>query len=170
MVNQDTTFNLKPLEYLGTITLTQIEDFSTSEYFKGGWNGTTGLWMSATFKRKILKNASGKIKSKAVKLDKFQLTRNLNDKAIIQELNYPKTEYVDIILGYINQLTSAQPKGETGGLLVNGHANIFYTQLMNDLVVVGLGWCGGKWRHYCHVAGNSGPWRKGSQVISLESF
>lgn len=70
-------------------------------------------------------------------------------------------------LTQIWELLTRQPSGESGSLLTNGFANIFYVRnAAGVLWAVGAGWGGGGWGVDARSVGGPRRWGAGGQVFS----
>ena len=125
-----------------------------------GKKASVKTYLGSNFESWVFPEIPDEIPAFDGKLQKTQLTKNMNDTAIQAELGQPKPHTVVEFIAIIIHLLSKQAKGEEGMLLTNGYANIFYVQLADSRVVAvgvywdadGRGWCfnadglgGGTW-------------------------
>jgi hypothetical protein len=104
----------------------------------------------------------------AGKLDSDRLTENSRDDRIIAELGI--ADKVETTLDAVYDLLKRQAKGESGELLVNGYANIFYVRdSAGELRAVLVDWNGGGWHVYAYSVSGPDEWNEGNQVFSRNS-
>jgi len=114
--------------------------FSKSSFFANGPN----LYLWDNFKNWVLTEIPDTIPAFEGKLSKFSLTKKMYDSEIQTELGNPNSFSVTEFAAIVKDLVSRQPKGESGTLLNNGYANIFYVVLANTRVVaVRMRWSAG---------------------------
>ncbi|HWC57488.1 MAG TPA: hypothetical protein VG621_00850 [Candidatus Paceibacterota bacterium] len=158
---------LNKLKLIGTHKLTTVEEFTVTDFFKEGKNGTTKVWLSDNFKSIILGAAPKKVSAAAETLDALQLTESMWDSQIVNELGNPTSYDIPTLLARLKQLVSAQSNGEAGTLLTNGYANIFYAKAADGrAVVVGALWDVGQWEFYCYEFDEDSEWLDGRLVFS----
>ncbi|MCX6739374.1 MAG: hypothetical protein NT098_05010, partial [Candidatus Parcubacteria bacterium] len=69
-------------------------------------------------------------------------------------------------LWIIADIISRQPKGESGTLLNNGYANLFYVQAGASVFVVYVCWSGFEWCVSAWLLDEDGQWSGGGRVFS----
>ncbi|MCX6739399.1 MAG: hypothetical protein NT098_05135, partial [Candidatus Parcubacteria bacterium] len=69
-------------------------------------------------------------------------------------------------LWIIADIISRQPKGESGTLLNNGYANLFYVQAGASVFVVYVNWYGFEWNVYDWSLDENDQWYDGFRVFS----
>ncbi len=154
------------LTSLGTTFLDPIK-VKKDKFFVTGENGTTKLWISDNFQNIFLPLVAGTIDYKGGKLEKLKLSKRLNVFQIKEERGEILIQSPTDIAGEIASLTSNQPKGEEGGLLVNRHGNLFYFEKDAHLFDVYVGWDAGRRRWDCGCGrADSVGWDPGNQVLS----
>jgi predicted metal-dependent peptidase len=95
-----------------------------------------------------------------------QLKKNSLDKPILAELG----DKAETTLSAIWELLTKQPNGESGVLLTNGYANIFYVRDAKGVLwAVGARWSSGGWYVCASSVEGPGGWNEGSQVFSRNS-
>jgi len=131
-------------------------------------NGPVKLYFWDTFTNWILKAIPNEIPAFEGILSQTELTKSMNDSEILNELNNPKPFTIPEFVAILRDLLTKQVNGESGRLLTNGYANIFYVQLADGRVVVvyaswvalGRGW-------YLHANGvGDDRWNDGNRVFS----
>ena len=103
--------------------------------------GSVRLHFQSNFRDLILRAIPDEVPSFEEKLVKMQLTRPMFDSEILDELGnlvpFTVSEFAAVIRGLLEK----QSKGESGTLLANGCANIFYVKLVDGrIVAVGADW------------------------------
>lgn len=118
------------LELVTTVSLPAIEAFSAKNSFRKDGQAPRGVrigWLGDNFTRAFL-SGTGKneIDVPAADFRVQRLRRNSVDPPIIKELG--GEEVVETSLAHVFELMAGQPTGQSGTLLTNGYANIFYVR------------------------------------------
>ncbi len=97
-----------------------------------------------------------------------KLTRYSVDRPILKELG--GDEKAETTLTELFFLMEKQPNGESGLLLANGYANIFYVKDSSGVLrAVSARWFGGGWGVDADAVTGPDGWRGGGQVFSRDS-
>ncbi|MDO8303215.1 MAG: hypothetical protein Q7T18_08235 [Sedimentisphaerales bacterium] len=152
------------LSLLGSVTFAATKKFVARDNFRIGKAGIG--WMGENFKNRFL----GKTEEPAPEatLRYHKLNESSLDGPILAELG-DKTETT---LANLFSLLSLQTKGQSGILLTNGYANIFYVRdAAGELRAVGADWRSGHGGWHVRAFTVTGPhgWRAGNQVFSRNS-
>ena len=157
------------LEPVTTISVPAVEAFSTREMLTVGTHeGVKIGWNGKNFKKNFVNlkdTGKNEISVPAQKLRVHRLRQNSVDGPIIAELG--GEEKVENYLATMFAMMKKQGTGQTGDLLVNGWANIFYIKDDDDtLWAVRCIWLVSGW--YVGARSLSGPngWSAGDQVFS----
>lgn len=145
-VNGAKNLTLKFLKLITDNIIVATEPFTKNSFFVK--DGSVKLYFWDNFTNWILKAIPENIPAFQGKLLKTQLTKDMYDSEILNELNQPKPFTILEFAAIIRDLLTKQPKGEEGEFLNNGYANIFYVQLEDRVVPVFAGWRSGDrgWR------------------------
>lgn len=157
---------LKYLKLIADGIVVASETFTRESFFEK--NGSAKLLFSDNFKSWVLPCIPNAIHAFEGKLLKTELTRAMYDQEILGELGNPAPLTVAEFAAIARALISKQPNGESGMLLSNGNANIFYVKLGDGCVVaVYVHWHAvlRGWRFHAHDLG-VGNWRAGHCVFS----
>ncbi len=152
------------LERLGVVSLPAIARFDGSTLQTGKVDGVK-IWVSEKFKKIF----GGKVERNlpATKLVAHELTQNSRDPGIITALGGDVP--AETFLGYIWELVKLQPRGETGALLTNGYANIFYVRDTEGVLwALDVYWSGDGWYFSAYSLESQRDWPAGNQVFSRE--
>ncbi len=97
-----------------------------------------------------------------------KLSHSSVDVPIIAELG--GEEKAETTLTELFSLMEKQPNGESGSLLTNGWANIFYVEDVSGVLrAVDAGWLGGGWDVSAFAVADPSPWNGESQIFSRNS-
>ncbi|MCX6739520.1 MAG: hypothetical protein NT098_05770, partial [Candidatus Parcubacteria bacterium] len=108
--------------------------FVSKSFFRDD-NPDVKLYIWGGFKNRILPSTGKVSKQPAATIVSFDLTKPMYDREIRAEL--PENHVFAIEdLWIIADIISRQPKGESGTLLNNGYANLFYVQAGASVFVV----------------------------------
>ena len=150
------------LRFVTTISVPGVPKFVAKDRFVS--SGTITFYLDDNFKTHFLSKVEENVP--AADLAVHTLTSYSLDEPIRKELGAQREETT---LAYLYELLSRQPKGESGVLLTNGYATIFYIKDANGkLWAVGVGWDSryGEW----HVRADSitypDEWHGGYRVFS----
>ena len=124
---------LKSLKLVADGIAIATKAFTKDSFFKK--NGPVKLYFGDNFKNWVLSIIPDSIPAFERKLLKTQLTESMYDSAILNELGQPKPFTAGEFVAIIHDLLTKQPNGESGTLLNNGYANIFYVQLEDGRIV-----------------------------------
>lgn len=114
----------KILELVETkVTLKITTPVDPQDFFKSGED----LFVSSSFKERILSNAKSVSADSQFFLDSFKLVSNASDKDIETALSEKHIFSESEVCALIADLITKQRKGEEGTLLNTGYANLFYT-------------------------------------------
>ena len=150
------------LKQVATVAVRAVKKFSAQNTF-GATKPAIKLWyLGDNFKQYFL----GKVEKNvpAVTLAAHQLTKASLDAPILAELG----DRVETSLAHFWELLIKQANGETGILLTNGYANIFYIKDANGtLWAVRARWYAGYgWNVFARSVGYPLRWLAGSPVFS----
>lgn len=145
-----------------TTSMSAITKFSAKQTFGAKKPAITLWYLGDTFKEKMLGKVEHDIS--ATTLTAQALTRDSLDAPILAELG----DRAEIFLAHVWDLLTKQANGESGILLTNGYANIFYVRGTDgNLWAVSAHWhagCG--WRVDAHSVERPSGWYAGGQVFS----
>lgn len=112
-----------------TLEVPAIDHFVVANVFKEkGAQGFQLYWMNEAFKRNFVPKIEQSVSAETLR--KLRLTKRSLDKSILDELR----DRAVTTLAHLFELLKKQPRGESGDLLVNGSANIFYVEDMSGIV------------------------------------
>jgi hypothetical protein len=161
----DRTAHLKLIN--SNVAVRAFEDtFNPTKHFCE--NKNIKYWLSDNFQKYVLNSAQPFSKAPAMSFSKYSLKADTTDKDIMEELGITdKLMTREEILQAIADLTSNQPKGESGTLLTNGYATIIGYMTCDDGAVrgVGVGWDADGREWGCGCGGLDG-WGAGDEVLS----
>lgn len=150
------------LEFLGTLTISATTTpFVVKKELAIGQSGIK--YHGDNFKQWF----GGKVEEPQTEttLCSHRLKKWSRDPAIIAELG--GEEKAETTLFTIGSLLSQQAKGESGSLLTNGYANIFYVRDVEGVLrAILVRWYGGGWYLGAHAVESPGGWNDGSRVFS----
>ncbi|MEK7464720.1 MAG: hypothetical protein AAB617_03000 [Patescibacteria group bacterium] len=104
----------------------------TESFVKGSFWRTDSapkLYFGDNFEKWVLASIPESVPAFHGTLTKTELTKAMYDSEILTELGQPKPFSVAEFSAIVRSLVRAQPEGESGALLTNGYASIFYVQL-----------------------------------------
>ena len=118
--------------------------------------------MNDAFKRNFVSKIAQSVSAETLR--KSRLTKRSLDKPILDELG----DRAVTTLAHLAELLKKQPKGESGDLLVNGYANIFYIEdVKGQLWAVAARWYAGYgWDVYALSVSYPDGWNAVSVVFS----
>lgn len=152
------------LRWLTTSTVHGKKNFCAKDYFIVDTSGNAVVkisFMSDNFRKLFLGKVEENVEN--VTLNIYNLEKALSDAFIRAELG----ERAETSIGHLWALLAKQPNGESGVLLINGYANIFYIRGSNDkLLTVDAHWYDDNWILYVYLVENPDEWRVGSRVVS----
>jgi hypothetical protein len=138
--------------------------FVPKDFFRDD-NREVKLYIWDGFKTRVLPSTGKVSKQPAATIASYDLTKAMYDSEVRAELPENHVFAIDD-LWMIADLISHQSKGESGKLLNNGYANLFYVQVGASVLVVGVDWYGSEWYVYAWVLGERGRWYGGCRVFS----
>jgi len=152
---------LKPI---GTTSLPALLAFNAEEKFQLGTTDGVKIWgVGPNFKTHFLDKKEKD--APAVELRIHQLRRSSKDPSIIKALGGIKI--VETTLGQMWEMVKKQGTGQTGDLLVNGWANIFYIKDDDGILwAVRCRWRGSGWGVEARSVSDPDDWTAGSRVFS----
>jgi len=156
----------KLLEPISTINVAGTSKFVARDHFKPGEvEGVKIGYLSDNFKSHFLKKVEENVPQAQLKSRK--LKQSSLDPPIITALGDNHETY----LAQLWELLKAQPKGESGTLLTNGYANIFYIRDADNILwAVDMDWRDGSWGVDAYSIGYPGRWSGGDQVFGRWFF
>ena len=101
------------------------------------------IYMWGSFKEEILNEAVEIENVPELKWKTYDLKKELNDFEIEKELPNCVFEDVSKFCAYLYDLIEKQKNGETGAMLNNGYANIFYIKVNGGVFTVSVYWRAG---------------------------
>jgi len=150
------------LRQVVTVPVDGVKKFVVTDHFKVGTvNSVRIAWLGDNFEQVML----GKVEENipAATLTAHALTKASLDAPIMVELS----NRAETFLAHLWELLRKQPKGESGALLTNSCANIFYVRETDgNLCVVSADWGSGGWHVGARSVGNPLRWGAGCQVFS----
>lgn len=152
------------LEFLKEADVAGSEKFIAADHFKTGNDAGVKFWgFGSNFTENFLAKAEENVPSAKLRL--FKLKKSSVDKPIRDELGSDREETT---LTYLWELLSKQSKGESGVLLTNGYANIFYIRGCDGtLWAVFASWDSvGGWFVGAVSVGSRNEWDAGLRVFS----
>ncbi len=162
------------LSLVGTVKVAGSGKFYASDHFTTNIKAVKLAWIGDNFKQHFLNKVEepqGEVELRVSQLKKASL-----DKPILQELGLPacpargQGDKAETTLANIWQLLTKQPNGESGTLLTNGYANIFYVRDAKGVLwAVGAYWYSGGWRVDAYSVESPDEWHGGDQVFSRNS-
>src|SRR3989344_3077877 len=164
MVKESALVDSALLKPIGMISLPDLPAFNAGEKYRLGMTdgmkiGYIGSNFNTHFGGKKEKNLQ------SVELRIHLLRQRSKDPAIIAELG--GEEKVETYLATMFAMMKKQGTGQTGDLLVNGYANIFYIKDDDDtLWAVLCLWAGSSWRVEAPSLSHPCAWPAGRQVFS----
>lgn len=146
------------------VTVTVLKEHDPSSFYRTH----SGLWVSEGFRELVVAKARPTEAGTKFALKPRSLGRNAADKEIEGELEemLGKSKHLfdeTTVSAVVARLIDGQPTGESGPLLNNGYANLFYTASS----VVCVHWYSDRRRWYVNTWRRDGPWwGAGRQVFS----
>lgn len=125
------------------------------------------LYVWGDFESRILASARPVSDQPSADLSAYILTNNMYDSEVRAQLPAGYVFNLDDIW-MIGAAIALQPKGESGKLLTNGYANLFYVQVGERVFAVDVRWRRGRgdWDVGAWGPGGRGPWFTAGQVFS----
>ena len=161
--NNARNLTLKHLEIIANIAV-KTDVFVKDSFFK---NGPVELNFWKDFSSLILNPMPEEIPAFEGSLLKTRLKKKMYDSEILSELRNSKPLTITEFAAVIENLLRKQPNGETGHLVNNTYANVFYVQLENKRVVTArVGRYPGSHKWGLSVNGLVGWWFNGDCVFS----
>ncbi len=158
------------LTLIATVTVRPMAKFIAMEFFRVNTKKDAPVRISClgnNFVKWFLGKTEERVDSE-VSLRYHNLTSNSLDAPIIAELGGGEAK-AETNLAEIAALMEKQGHGESGPLLTNGFANIFYVRDTNGLLrAVYVGWLGGGWDVHANSGTGPIPWDAGSRVFSCD--
>ena len=149
---------------LSTIVLSATGKFIASDHFSTDSKEVKISWLGDNFQREFL--AKVEEPQAGIELCYAKLKKASIDAPILAELG----DRAEITLASIWELLKKQPKGESGKLLTNGYANIFYVRDAKRVFwVVDVYWYCGGWGVDADSVEDPGEWHAGGPVFSRNS-
>ena len=155
---------LRHLTFLTEVVVSTSSSFSKKSFFEG--EGVR-FFFGSQFRSWILASLPEEIPGLELKLEKFQLKKDMTDSEIKQGLGQPESLTPTEFAAVIRHLIERQPQGEAGTLLTNSYANIFYVKLEDERVVAVRAHWDSDYRGWGLGADDLGDfgWRGGSCVF-----
>jgi hypothetical protein len=155
----------RELKENGTITVGPLKGAFDSEGFFRGWNKNVKIYIGDGFKDGVLKSAGSVSEQPPATIASFTLAKKMHDTEIRAEL--PKNHvFSPNDLWMIADLIKKQANGESGHLLADGKANIFYVQVSALVFVVRVYRDGSAWGVCAWDLDEIGWWDGGQRVFS----
>lgn len=156
----------KILELLGTVIIpATTEKFVVRDYISK-LRKKRKVYTGSNFENWFFNKTVEPISKSELRYHK--LRKNSVDDLIIAELG--SEAKAETTLAEMFALMQMQPNGESGILLTNGYANIFYVRDINSVLrVVYCYWCDVVWIVSAYPVGYPGAWFDGRQVFSRNS-
>ena len=151
----------KLLEPISTINVAGTSKFVARDHFKlGEPEGVKIGYLGDNFKSHFLKKVEENVPQAQLKSRK--LKQSSLDPPIITALGDNHETY----LAQLWELLKAQPKGESGTLLTNGYANIFYIRDADNILwAVSVYWDDDGWNVDAYSVDTPGRWDDGDRVF-----
>ena len=151
----------KLLEPISTINVAGTSKFVARDHFKlGEPEGVKIGYLGDNFKSHFLKKVEQNVPQAQLKSRK--LKQSSLDPPIITALGDNHETY----LAQLWELLKAQPKGESGTLLTNGYANIFYIRDADNILwAVSVYWDDDGWNVDAYSVDTPGRWDDGDRVF-----
>lgn len=162
-INSAKNLALKHLEVIANIAV-KTDVFVKDSFFK---NGPVELNFWKDFTNLIFNPMPEEIPAFEANILKTRLKKKMYDSEILSELCNSKPLTILEFAAVIENLLQKQPNGETGHLVNNTYANVFYVKLENNRVVtVRVGRYPGSHGWGLSVNGLVGWWFNGDCVFS----
>ena len=155
---------------VGTITISATnENFVAEDKFVKNINDSSKVKIydvSSNFEGWFIKKVEVPFVGGELKYQK--LSKGMKDLDIVTEIG--GEQKAETSLTEVYSLMEKQPNGESGALLTDGYANIFYCrEVKGVLCTVDVYWCGDGWVVYSDSVGRPSEWPGGNQVFSRNS-
>jgi hypothetical protein len=152
------------LELVGIVKIPATSKFVAKDYFTTSIKAVKFAWIGDNFKQHFLHKVEEP--QGEMELRVSQLKKNSLDKPILAELG----DKAETTLSAIWELLTKQPNGESGVLLTNGYANIFYVRDAKGVLwAVSAGWHGDGWSVDAYSVEAPLEWYEGYLVFSRNS-
>ncbi len=152
------------LEKLGTIRVRATGRFVVKDHFATNSKMVKLAYLGDNFREHLL--AKVEESQAGVELCYSRLKNDSLDALILAELG----NQAETTLASIWELLKKQPNGESGVLLTNSLANIFYVRDANGVLwAVDVYWKGGGWRVFAGSFKYPREWDEGCQAFSRNS-
>jgi hypothetical protein len=155
----------RELKENGAVIVGPLKGTFISEKFFNDKNKNVKICIEGDFENSVLKSAGSVSEQPPTAIISFTLAKAIDDSKI--RSNLPKNHVFDIgDLWMIADLIKKQPNGESGDLLADGNANLFYVQVGASVPVVCVYMDGSVWHILAWVLGCDARWDDGSRVFS----
>jgi len=152
------------LSPVGTVKVPASGKFYASDHFTTSIKAVNIAWIGDAFQQDFLAKVEGSQSEVELRYD--MLKQNSLDKQILSELG----DKAETTLASIWELLKKQPNGESGALLTNGYANIFYVcDAKGVLWAVSAIWRSDSWDVSAYSVGSPFGWSVSSRVFSRNS-
>ncbi|NCN52880.1 hypothetical protein GW950_00245 [Candidatus Wolfebacteria bacterium] len=152
------------LSPVGTVKVPGNDKFVASDHFTTNSKAVKIAWLGNNFEQHFL--AKVEEPQSEVVLRYAKLKQGSSDKPILAELG----DKAETTLASIWEFLKKQPNGESGALLTNGYANIFYVRDAKGVLwAVDAYWDSGSWGVYAYSVEDPFRWSDGSRVFSRNS-
>lgn len=152
------------LQPTASVSVSGVPKFIAKESFRTDSQTVKFSYLGDNFKQFFLNKIEENIVS--VPLVSYTLKKASLDAPILAELG----DRAETTLAYLYELLSKQPNGESGALLTNGYANIFYIRgTDNNFWAVGAFWDGDGWSVRASSVEDPYCWNDGDRVFSRDS-
>ncbi|TSC83492.1 MAG: hypothetical protein G01um101417_543 [Parcubacteria group bacterium Gr01-1014_17] len=153
------------LEFVTSVTVPGVDKFIAADHFKHG-ETVDGVrcYLWEDFQKHFLGKTEENVAGCDIRIHK--LLKGSRDLGIRSEIGEEKEE---IKLANLWSMLKLQSKGESGALLINGYANIFYVRdTEGTLWAVSAYWRADyrEWRLFAYSIGYQNEWSAGYQVCS----
>ena len=152
------------LDFIGTVKILSTGKFIVGDNFTIDSKKVKIAWIQDNFRN----NFSSKVEKAQAEttLNISKLKKNSLDALIITELG----SATETTLANIWELLKKQPKGESGKLLTNSYANIFYVRDVKGVLwAVDVRWFGDGWYVFADSVADPDRWFGDSRVFSRNS-
>ncbi|MEE8131542.1 MAG: hypothetical protein V3T98_00625 [Candidatus Paceibacterota bacterium] len=157
------------LEFIGAVNIPAREKFIAKDNFFVDTSEKARVkisYLGDNFRANFLNKIEEPIVETALCYHK--LKKSSRDIPIINELGGENRAETSLSTMFF--LIEKQRNGESGALLTNGYANIFYLRnVAGVLWAVRCYWSGGGWRVYAYSVGDPSAWGGGCRVFSRNS-
>ncbi len=148
------------LKRVNHVTVSAVKKFAAADHFKVGNAGI--VWIGENFETNFLGKVEKNVKDATVVV--YRLEKSSPDKDIRHELGSDKEETA---LAHLFELLTRQSRGESGVLLTNGYANIFYVRdAKGNFWAVNAYWSSDGWYVYANSVMSPNGWDGGYRVVS----